>query len=81
MYWVPGFFNENMPRVKALRPTFAIVRSNTDSYYRTLAVLENLYPLLSVGGYGYEARRALFSRWRDTVRKPAAPFALGGGIR
>jgi hypothetical protein len=47
--FVPGFFEETLPRLTDQR--WSIVRLDGDTYDATLLSLETLYPNLSAGGY------------------------------
>jgi O-methyltransferase len=47
--FVPGFFEETMPREAGRR--WALVRLDADTYDATRAALDALYPGLAVGGY------------------------------
>ncbi|MEM7534568.1 MAG: TylF/MycF/NovP-related O-methyltransferase [Chloroflexota bacterium] len=47
--FVPGWFKDTLPTLKDNR--FAVIRLDGDMYGSTIESLDNLYPLLSVGGY------------------------------
>jgi O-methyltransferase len=47
--FVPGFFNETMPRLRGRR--WSLIRLDGDTYESTWLALECLYPDLSPGGY------------------------------
>ncbi|EWC63336.1 macrocin-O-methyltransferase [Actinokineospora spheciospongiae] len=47
--FLPGWFKDTMPEAPVER--IAVLRLDGDLYESTTAVLENLYPKLSVGGY------------------------------
>jgi O-methyltransferase len=78
--FVPGFFEETMPRLPDRR--WSVVRLDGDSYEATRATLEALYPNLSVGGqlivddYGAleECQRAVDEfRDRHAITEPLEP--------
>ena len=49
--WVPGYFNESLPRLAREEPslTFLTIRLDGDAYWSTYEALTVLYPRLSPG--------------------------------
>eukprot|EP00667_Euglena_gracilis_P019762 EG_transcript_21251 len=49
--WLPGYFNETLPRARSLWTSFAVIRLDGDIYQSVYESFVNLYPFLSPGGY------------------------------
>jgi len=49
--FLEGYFNETLPAARSLFTQFAVIRLDGDTYESTINALENLYPLLSPGGF------------------------------
>ena len=49
--FVKGFFSDTLPQLAPTIDKLSLLRLDGDMYESTIVALENLYPLLSVGGY------------------------------
>eukprot|EP00667_Euglena_gracilis_P015690 EG_transcript_16352 len=49
--WLPGYFNETLPKAKKQWTAFAVIRLDGDLYQSVYESFVHLYPLLSRGGY------------------------------
>ena len=53
LHFVPGYFNESLPRLMASNPhlRFSILRLDGDTYFSTMEALDVLYDAVNHGGY------------------------------